>query len=289
MTHYRSGSGMQGKIITVDGIRTHFVEMGTGPSLVLLHSGEFGGCSELCWEFNIEVLARHFHVVAPDWLGYGKTEKLFSFENMRVKRITHITAFLRALDIPRAHFVGNSMGGTMLLEVAAMAEPPWKMDRIVVVCGGGEIPDNDARRVLNSYDGSRDHMRQIVETMFASDHIRKDNNYIDRRHRISLDVGAWECTAAVRFRSPARARQDTPLEPNYAKIRVPVLIIAGELDSLRRADYGPTLRTRIPGAELHTIKNSGHCPQIDSPDEFNRVVLEFLGVGADNHNFADRR
>lgn len=269
---------MEGKFITVEGIRTHYLEMGEGPSLVLLHSGEFGGCAELSWEYNIGMLARRFRVVAPDWLGYGKTEKLFSFENMRMKRVDHIAAFLRAVGIFRAHFMGNSMGGTMLLEVAAMEKSPWPIDRLVAVCGGGDIPDNEARRVLNSYDGSRDHMRKIVKAMFVNDEIRNNESYVDRRHRISLEPGAWECTAAVRLASPARKKASRPSVPNYANISCPVLIVAGERDPLRLADYGPKLQMQIPGAALHTIRNVGHCPQIEAPEEFNRLTSDFLAA-----------
>jgi pimeloyl-ACP methyl ester carboxylesterase len=43
---------------------------------VLLHFGEFGGSAELCWEFNIGPLAGDFRVIAPDWLGFGGTDKL---------------------------------------------------------------------------------------------------------------------------------------------------------------------------------------------------------------------
>jgi 2-hydroxymuconate-semialdehyde hydrolase len=267
---------MLGKTITVDGIRTHYFEMGRGPALVLLHSGEFGGCAELSWEHSIAELAKHFRVLAPDWLGFGKTEKLFSFENMRKKRVDHIAAFLRALDVSSAHFVGNSMGGTMLLEVAATPAPPWPIERVVAVCGGGDIPDNEARRVLNTYDGSREHMQRMIESMFISERIRNDEDYIDRRHRISLEPGAWECAAAVRLNMPTRQKTGGPRDPDYANIKVPVLIVAGEKDPLRLPNYGPTLHARIPGAALHVIRDAGHCPHLEFPDEFNRVVIEFL-------------
>jgi pimeloyl-ACP methyl ester carboxylesterase len=243
---------------------------------VLLHSGEFGGCAELSGEHNIDAFAHHFRVIAPDWLGYGKTEKLFSFEDMRAKRVSHITALLRTLGVSQAHFVGNSMGGTMLLEVAAMANPPWPMVRIVVACGGGDMPNSDARQILNTYDCTREHMRRMVEAMFINEDIRKSETYIEKRHRISLEPGAWECTAAVRFKSPAGATSVALSGTAYAKIGVPVLIIAGEQDPLRLPDYGPILQRQIPGSRLHTIKDAGHCPQIDRPDEFNRVVIDFL-------------
>ncbi|MEE9290966.1 MAG: alpha/beta hydrolase, partial [Alphaproteobacteria bacterium] len=63
-----------GKLITVDGAETHYLEAGarTGaPSVLLLHSAEFGGAAELSWEFNLDALAEHFHVLAPDHLGFG--------------------------------------------------------------------------------------------------------------------------------------------------------------------------------------------------------------------------
>ena len=85
------------RFVAVDGIRTHYLEAGSGPVLVLLHSGEFGGSAELCWEFNIPALSQHFQVIAPDWLGYGETDKLFDFADMWQRRVDHITRFLQVV------------------------------------------------------------------------------------------------------------------------------------------------------------------------------------------------
>ena len=63
--------GLESKFLNIDGMRTHFFEGGRGPHVVLLHSGEFGGCAELSWEFTAPALAEHFHVVAADLRGYG--------------------------------------------------------------------------------------------------------------------------------------------------------------------------------------------------------------------------
>ena len=265
--------------VTVAGIRTHYLEAGEGPDLVLLHSGEFGGCTELSWERTIPALAEHFHVLAPDWLGYGQTEKLFSFDDMRERRERHIADFVRTMGVERAHFIGNSMGGTMLLAAAAHAPPPWPMDRIVVVSGGGDVPDNDARRVLNSYDCTREHMRRIVETMFVDPAIRSDEAYIDRRFALSTVPGAWECTAAARFKAPHRAAPTSKVRPSstdYSAVSVPVLLVTGAKDPLRAPDFGPSLQRMVPGAELLVIPEAGHCPHIERPDLFNQAVIEFL-------------
>src|SRR5215470_9677183 len=133
---------IQSKFIDVEGMRTHYLEAGSGFPLVLLHSGEFGGCAELSWEFTLPALAEHFHVIAPDWLGFGESAKLFSFEDMRALRIRHIGALLHALKIEAAHFIGNSMGGGLLASVAAMAEPLWGIARMILVGAGGFAPAN---------------------------------------------------------------------------------------------------------------------------------------------------
>jgi 2-hydroxymuconate-semialdehyde hydrolase len=68
---------IQSKFVEVQGVRTHYLEGGAGPKLVLLHSGEFGGCAEITWEFNIEKLARQFRVYAPTGLDSAKPKNCF--------------------------------------------------------------------------------------------------------------------------------------------------------------------------------------------------------------------
>lgn len=266
------------RFVLVDGLRTHYLEGGRGFPLVLLHSGEFGGCAELSWEFNIAALADHFHIIAPDWLGFGQSAKIFSFEDMASFRVRHITGLLRTLCITHAHFMGNSMGGSVLAAVASLDDCPWPIERIVLASGGGFAPENEARQVLNTYDGSREHMARIVAVLVRDPKLRDDDAYIDKRHRISLESGAWECTAAARFRRPGAGSRggNRPPSPGNRNIKAPTLIIAGAKDPLRNPGYADELHQEIPRSELLTFAQAGHCPQIDEPDRFNRVVAEFL-------------
>jgi len=97
---------VRSRYLDVGGIRTHYLDAGDGPPVVLLHSGEFGGSAELCWEFNIGPLARDFRVIAPDWLGFGGTDKLRDFVAGSDRMIRHMSAFLAAMAIDRADFAG---------------------------------------------------------------------------------------------------------------------------------------------------------------------------------------
>ena len=84
-------------------------------------------------------------------------------------------------------------------------------------------------------------------------------------------------TAAARFRAPWRASgARMPEPPDYSTLAQPILLVTGEQDDLREPSFGPNLQKEIPGAELHVVRNAGHCPHIDAPGESNTVVLRFL-------------
>ena len=263
------------RCILVDGMRTHYLEAGRGFPVVLLHSGEFGGCAELSWEFTIPALACHFRVIAPDWLGFGDSAKLFSFDDMRGLRARHIASLLETLCIDRAHFIGNSMGGGMLADVAAQEHPIWPIEKLVLASAGGFAPVNDARKILNSYDGSREHMRRILHTTLLVSPLRDDPAYLDRRHRLSLVPGSWECTSAARFRRPG-AKTGEREEPDYSRITRPTLIVAGGKDPLREPGYAQALHEQIRGSELVVFPEAGHFAHLDFPEPFNEAVIGFL-------------
>ena len=105
----------QHRTIIAGDIKTHFLEAGGGPDLILLHGGEYGASAEITWRANIDALAQRFHVGAPDLLGWGHTDKLYSFSDPAGLRIKHLQRFLEALGIGKAFFVGNSAGGGLIL------------------------------------------------------------------------------------------------------------------------------------------------------------------------------
>lgn len=266
------------RFVEVGGINTHYLEAGSGPPLVLLHSGEFGACSELSWENNIPALAEHFHVIAPDWLGFGQTDKLFDFVDMFQRRISHMTDFLRTIGITSASFAGNSMAGGILAYVASLDEPVWPIEKVILVSGGGHAPDNDARKVLNSYDCTKEHMRECLKVLLYHERWWQDP-YLERRWQLSLVPGSWECTAAARFKSveskkrPSRNRNEMT---RYENIKAPTLIVAGKQDILREPGYAEELQKQIPGSELMVYDEARHCPHMDQAEAFNRLAIDFL-------------
>ena len=272
------------KYVSVDGIGTHYLEAGDAmrgvrPSILLLHSAEFGGAAEITWAENINVLGQHYHVLAPDHLGFGRTEKIFDFGNQFERRIRHIKRFLEIMAVGPVHVMGSSMSGGLSLTVASRKQPDWPLRSVVCCSGGGDAPDNEARKILNSFDGTKEHMRAIVDTMFVDKSYAADEAYITRRWELATLPGAWEATAAARFKAPfreaARVRSERDHIP-YGNIAVPTLVFAGKYDPLRLPGYTDGFVPQIPRAQLHVFENAGHMGNIECADEFNARTLAFL-------------
>lgn len=271
------------KIVEIDGLETHYIEEGSGDPVVLLHSGEHGGSSELCWEHNIAALARHYRVIAPDWLGFGGTAKVYDFGGQRPRMIRHMGRFLETLGIRNAHFVGSSMGGSMLLDIAAQPPEAFSIRSVIASSGGGFVPFNDARRVLIDYDGTKESMRKVVSVMFLAPRWSQDDVYVERRWQSSLAPGAWECASAARLRAPGKAASAAfgrPDETPYEAIKVPTLLVAGERDPLREPGYAAPVAARLPQGRVEVFQDCAHMPHIEDAERFNRLVLDFLAQHA---------
>lgn len=268
------------KHLEVDGIGTHYLEAGAGRPVVLLHGGEFGGAAELSWESTIPALAAAgYRVIAPDWLGFGYTDKVHDFVSGSRRRMAHMASFLRALEIDSAAFVGNSMGGLLLGKAIAADPPLWNAEAAVIVSGGGAAPENDSRKVLLEYDCTFEGMRKVLSVLFHDQRWPQDDDYVARRHEMSIVPGAWECAAAARLRSPLapqRSEFGAPDTTPWERIACPTLFVAGADDVLKEKGFAAELAARVQKGRLREYANCGHAPNIELAREFNLDLIEFL-------------
>lgn len=271
---------IESRYIDVDGINTHYLEAGAGETVVLLHSGEFGGAAEISWEYTLPALAQHFRVVAPDWLGFGRTEKIYDFGNQRARVFRHMRRFVAVMGIKRADFIGNSMGGSNLAAIAGEPEPILPLRSIVLSSGGGFTPLTPERKVLLAYDGTPAAMSAVLKAMLHDPKWGDDAAYVERRQVLATMPGAWECASAPRLKlpstTPEAAAFGRPDSVKYENVSVPALIIAGAEDRLREPGYAQQVAARIRGSEVHVYERCGHCPNIEMSERFNAHVIDFL-------------
>ncbi len=267
------------RTLLVGDIKTHFLEAGSGPDLVLLHGGEYGASAEITWRHNIEPLGRNFHVIAPDILGWGQTDKLYSFSDPAGLRIKHLQRFLETLGIGKAFFVGNSAGGGLILRASVRQPAPLQIDKMVTICGNASVFKTNSQADLENYTPSIDNMKRIVQLLYHDSKWHTDEN-IRERYESSIIPGAWETLSAARLRSPAHQARATTEEfvKQLSRLTMPLLLMSCVHDPLNQSDWDVNFQKIVPGSKVHRFMHSAHEPQIEETDEFNRVLTEFLQV-----------
>jgi 2-hydroxymuconate-semialdehyde hydrolase len=262
--------------IEVLGVRTHYLEAGSGPDLILLHSGEYGSSAEICWRYNIPGLAKHFRVLAPDLPGWGDSDKIYSFSERTGFRVRHVAEFCRIMSVESAYFIGSSFSGGLLLNTAGQPDCPLPIKMLITVGGGGDLArDSTARDVLQTYDGSPEHMRKALQVLFFDEKWWSDE-LVAEKQESALKPGAWEAISAARLRRPGETFVTQFPDSKPENIKIPVLIVAGEDDQIKDPDWGESLQSQIPESQLYTFKRSRHMSHIEHPDEFNNVAVSFL-------------
>lgn len=270
---------MRRKTLSVDGLATSYLEAGDGDPVVLLHGGEFGAGAELGWERNITALSARYRVLAPDQLGFGESAKVIDFVDGRGMRIRHVARFCELLGVDSAHFVGNSMGAINLLTDATSETPLLPVRSLAIICGGGEIQQNEHFEALQNYDATLPAMRRIVGALFFDSGYPADDEYVRRRYESSIAPGAWEAIAAARFRRPGATPSATPSASRaYERIGVPTLVVEGAGDKLLPAGWAAEIAKQIDGARSVVVDRAGHCPQIEQSSVVNELLMDFLGA-----------
>ncbi|MGB3331839.1 MAG: alpha/beta hydrolase [Mycobacterium sp.] len=266
------------KTVVVDGLSTSYLEAGdpAAPAVVLLHGGEFGAGAEIGWERTIPALAQRHRVLAPDLLGFGESAKVIDFNDGRGMRIRHVARLCAALGVESADFVGNSMGAIMLLVDTTSEAPLLPVRRLVAICGGGDIQQNEHMAALYDYDATVPAMRRIVAALFSDPAYPADDEYVGRRYASSTAPGAWEAIAAARFRRPG-AEPPPPASSSrrYDRISVPTLVIEGGCDKLLPPGWAAQIADQIPGGRATVVADAGHCPQIEQAEQVNGLLLDF--------------
>ncbi len=276
------------RYLVIDGIRTHYWEAGVGSPVVLLHAGGYGENAYNSWHRNFAALAAAGHrVIAPDWLGFGRTDKLRDFARGNARMLDHMVRFFdvmtfadRDLHPDGVDVVGLSMGGTFLVKAMATDAPdPFPVRRMVLVSGGGFSPLNEARTILQEYDGSFEQMRSQLQQVIHAP-LWDDDDFVRLYHEASLEPGQWEFVSAPRLRAPFAPTRgdfgntdDTP----YELVSVPTLLTAGAQDKLREPGYALGIAAAIAQCEVTVFDPCGHCPNVERADEWNELVVEFLG------------
>jgi pimeloyl-ACP methyl ester carboxylesterase/RimJ/RimL family protein N-acetyltransferase len=263
---------LTGAFAPVNGIDIHYEEAGSGPALILLHAGI---ANLRMWDAQFAAFSTTHRVVRYDLRGFGRTAKPATAFSHR----DDLAGLLRERGIESAVIVGASFGGRVAIEFAL--EYPDMVDALVLVgsaLGGypfSEELDAFEAEIEEAYEAGDYDRAAEVDVRVWVDGPRRTPKQVDpefraRAHELARSV----YTASDDGGSPNR--MEPPAIERLRELRVPVLVVAGDLDQpdiLRIADK---LEMEIHNARPVFIHGTAHLPSMEQPEKFNRVLREFL-------------
>jgi 2-hydroxymuconate-semialdehyde hydrolase len=273
-----SAALQDGNYIDAGGHRTHYHETGSGNTLLFIHGSGPGVTAWANWRLAIPELAQSFHVLAPDVLGFGYSDRPAGIVYGKDVWVDHLIAFLAAKGVRKCHIVGNSMGGG--LAIALAARRPDLIDRMVLMGSCGvPFPITPGLEAVWGYEPSREAMRTLIAEYFAYDRSIVTDNLVELRYAASIQPGFHESYS--RMFPPPRQRGVDDLATAAEEIRriaAPALLIHGREDRVIPLAVSYELLTLIPNAQLHVFGRCGHWTQIERMAEFNAIVDAFLSA-----------
>jgi pimeloyl-ACP methyl ester carboxylesterase len=271
--------------VKANGVRLRVLEEGDGPPVILLH-GLF--MNHHTWDGVASALAGEFRLVAPDFPGFGDSEKpstsRFPYD---VAAFAEVVADLYAgLDIGRAAVVGHGLGGAVALTLAA--RHPELVSRLVLVdslCFDAPLDFRRSIAVLPVVGGfvfkqfwGRATFRAFFRSMVLSGSEGLPLSKIDAYYDAFNDPAARGSALAT-----LRATTDTrAVAAQTVRIDVPTLVVWGRRDRIFPARLGQRLARQIRGAGFE-LMDSGHAPQEECPADFSAVAARFLRAERATH------
>jgi pimeloyl-ACP methyl ester carboxylesterase len=281
------------RTVTVDGVKLHYFSGGTGSPLVLVHG--LGSSAAVEFFYNLEPLAAQHRVIAIDLPGFGQSEKpaLEYTIDLFVKAVSDLMA---SEGVGRAAVMGVSMGGRVALGLALT--DPEQVERLILVDALGVGPP---RRVLAyrilltkglgelTLSGTARALRRMnpatirrfwgwylnrpggVESIWSNQRIADHGALLSRPEYRAAYLSALRSIAGMRS-----LRDGVVVESRLSELRMPTLLVWGRHDHIFPPSHAEVAVKRLPQGRMEIFEDSGHTPQMEEPDRFNRLVLEFL-------------
>jgi 2-hydroxymuconate-semialdehyde hydrolase len=246
------------------------------PALVLLHGGGPGVDAASNWASVRAGFDSEFRCMAPDLLGFGTqmggTDGLKGPRAWALARARQVLDLLDHHGLDRVHLVGNSAaGGAAALALLSVA--PGRVERAMVMGGAGTGP---LPTTVPFYDNpTRESMRVTLGRLVADESVHE--GLLDELTELRLEQ-ALRPGAETAFRSMFADVVDGPPPVDLAKIGTPVLALHGERDRVSPVEVSERLVAHLPDGHLHVVAGAGHWIHVDRPDEFTKLVGEFLSA-----------
>ncbi|MBI4460567.1 MAG: alpha/beta hydrolase, partial [Acidobacteria bacterium] len=234
-----------------------------------------GGSDRRLYDGQFQVFSRRYKVIRYDLRGAGKSE----VPQILYSNTEDLYALLRFLKVDKAYVLGLSRGGGVAIDFTL--EHPEMVDALIMVSsGGGTRPIAQASQQMISAAikaGREEGIARAVQIWLDDPYQGVERSNTTARQRMKEILTENLPLFLYFWDSPVfRAGRVRKTEQRLSEIRVPTLIIGGQRDDPEARLNRDDMEKSIPGAKKIVFPGLPHLVNLYNPEEFNRVVLEFL-------------
>lgn len=281
----RAGIGYQGDYVDAGGHRIHYLDYGSGPTLLLVHGG---GAGSAVWFRQIAELSKRYRVIAPDNPIFGLSSQPSRPLGVPEMTTGYLGSFLDALQIDRTSIAGLSMGG--FAAAAFASDHPDRVERLALIDSAGFGRDLPWGFRLSSLPVLRYALswpqRWLHERFFAASEVENpgaehNDAYLDYAYRVMENEGH---ALAVRRNMPVfagvRGQRNLLAEHRLASIGAETLVIWGRQDRFFPLSHADRAMEFIPNSRLEILENCGHVSLLDQPQQVTGLLDHFMANGS---------
>ena len=270
--------------IEVDGLPIRYLTAGTGPPLVVLHGA---GDNALDWRWVMPTLAATHRVYAPDLVGSPDSARpAADYSSAFFERF--ISAFVDALDIGQATFVGNSLGGLVALRLAL--SQPARVNALVLVDSAGlgravnpvftsvNVPGlAEAAMPLWRIPAGAYQRAWARALLLFTRPGRVPREWLKEQRRLALSPGYLEAHLTALRSQVSPGGQREVLIDRLPSLKPPTLVVWGARDRVFPKSQAREAVSRLREGSLALIPDCGHMPHLECPDRFLAALDKFIG------------
>jgi 3-oxoadipate enol-lactonase len=256
-------------LLDVKGGSIYYEAQGKGPPVVFVHGG-FG--DRRMWDDQFQALAKYFLVVRYDHRGFGRS----SVPQGPYSPVDDLLRLLDKLNIERAHLVGNSMGGSLVLDFAL--KHPDRVSSLVVVASGPNgypVPQKDIDSVLSVFKAAEEAgLEKAADLWLEHQMVAVTSRKPEVRERLRTMV--VENRRIFEMKEWPSETMEPPAAKRLKEIGAPTLVIIGGKDTELSRAMGEAAARGITGAKKIVMEEADHLPQMANASKFNKYVMKFL-------------
>jgi pimeloyl-ACP methyl ester carboxylesterase len=261
-----------GQVAEIDGVGIHYLDRGKGGAVILVHG--FGGHT-FSFRGIIPALSADYRVVAVDLIGFGYSERPENADYSLTAQAQRVLALMDYLKIDRAAAIGHSMGGEVVMRMAAVA--PDRIARLVLAgsVSGDRLPSLPVTPLIKPFlpatvrlTGSLMLSRTVYDPDFITPEVRE--GYLAPK-RVKGSMNAL-------YQILRDGRKDRRID--YSKINQPTLVLWAAGERIVPKIALNRIREHLPQAEVVTIQDAGHLLLEEQPEACLTAIREFLAAPA---------